>query len=128
MAVLLITKGPDAGRKFPLDGEITVLGRHGDCGICLTAKAVSRQHAQIVKADGGFQVEDLRSSNGTYLNGNRLTAHNRVTVTDRDAIVVGPYTFGLRALPTPASTEENLIIREQVDAVSVQQSGFGQDP
>jgi phosphoserine phosphatase RsbU/P len=128
MAVLLITQGPDAGRKFALEGDVSVLGRHTDCPICLTAKAVSRQHAQFVKTPGGFEVEDLHSSNGTFLNGNRLTAHNRVVVTERDTITIGPYTLGLRALPTPADTEANLIIREEVSAVSLHRSGYGQDP
>jgi phosphoserine phosphatase RsbU/P len=128
MAVLLITQGPDAGRKFALEGDISVLGRHADCPICLPAKAVSRQHAQIVKSAGGFEVEDLRSSNGTFLNGNRLTAHNRVVVTERDTLTIGPYTLGLRALPTPADTEANLIIREEVSAVALHRSGYGQDP
>jgi phosphoserine phosphatase RsbU/P len=128
MAVLLITQGPDAGRKFALEGDVAVLGRHADCAICLPAKAVSRQHAQIVKTQGGFEVEDLRSSNGTFLNGNRLTAHNRVVVTERDTITVGPYLLGLRALPTPADSEASLVIREEVNAVTLHRSGYGQDP
>jgi len=128
MAVLLITQGPDAGRKFALEGDLTVLGRQADCAICLASKAVSRQHAQIVKTLTGFQVEDLHSSNGTFLNGKQLAAHSRVAITDRDAIAIGPYTLGLRALPTPAATEANLVIREQINAVSLQDSVYGQDP
>ena len=127
MAILLITKGPDAGHKFPLEGEVIVLGRQQDCGICLPAKAVSRQHAQMVRTPAGFEIEDLDSSNGTFLNGSRLAVHNRVAIADKDTIGIGPYVLGLRALPTPAETEANLIIREEVSAVSLQQSGFGQD-
>src|SRR5438093_8623622 len=115
MAILLITQGPDAGRKYGLEGNVTVLGRQPDCTICLPAKAVSRQHAQIVKTPAGYQVEDLDSSNGTYHNGNRLAAHKRATLVDRDFFTLGPYTFSLRAFPTPASTEGSLIIREQVN-------------
>jgi phosphoserine phosphatase RsbU/P len=128
MAVLLIAQGPDAGRKYPLDGDVTILGRHVDCAICLPAKAVSRQHAQVVKAASGFQLEDLDSSNGTYLNGRRLAAHERTAVTEQDNIEIGPYTLCVRALPTPATTEDNLIIREKVNAVSLHESIYGQDP
>ncbi|HYV36281.1 MAG TPA: SpoIIE family protein phosphatase [Gemmataceae bacterium] len=128
MAVLLITQGPDAGREYSLDGDTTVLGRQPDCNICLLVKAVSRQHAQILKTPAGYQIEDLDSSNGTYLNGTRLTAHQRVAIGERDFVTIGPYTLSLRAMPTPASTEGNLIIREQVNAVGPPQSFYGQDP
>jgi serine phosphatase RsbU (regulator of sigma subunit) len=128
MAILLIVQGPDAGRKYPLDGPVTILGRQVDCTICLPAKAVSRQHVQIVKTGDGYALEDLGSSNGTYLNGNRLDAHKRTPLTDRDAFEVGPYVFSLRPAPTPATTEPNLIIREKVSAVAISQSVYGQDP
>jgi sigma-B regulation protein RsbU (phosphoserine phosphatase) len=128
MAILLIVQGPDAGRKYSLDAPLTILGRQADSAVCLPAKAVSRQHAQIVNNGVGFQVEDLDSSNGTFLNGTRLTAHTPVPLTERDTLEVGPYTFGLRPAPTPAVTEQNLIIREKVNAVSINQSVYGPDP
>jgi sigma-B regulation protein RsbU (phosphoserine phosphatase) len=128
MAILLIAQGPEAGRKYTLEAPITVLGRQADSAICLPAKAVSRQHAQIVSVANGFQIEDLDSSNGTFLNGSRLTPHTPVPITERDTLEVGPYTFGLRPSPTPTATEHNLIIREKVNAVSINQSVYGPDP
>ncbi len=128
MAILLITQGPDAGRKYSLEENVTVLGRQPDCTICLPAKAVSRQHARIVKTAAGFHVEDLGSSNGTFVNGAKLPVQSPMTVTERDIIEVGPYRFSVRALPTPAATEESLIVREKVNALSLQMSVYGQDP
>ena len=128
MAILLIVQGPDAGRKYPLEAPITILGRQADSAVCLPAKAVSRQHAQILRSDEGFQIEDLDSSNGTFLNGNRLVPNTPISLTERDTLEVGPYTFGLRPAPTPAVTENNLIIREKVNAVSINQSVYGPDP
>jgi serine phosphatase RsbU (regulator of sigma subunit) len=130
MAILQIVRGPDAGRKYTLDGtEITILGRQADCTICLPAKAVSRQHAQIVHTPDGYQVEDLDSSNGTFVNGTRLTPHSRVLLSDNDNFEVGPYTFSLHAtLPQPPESTENLIIREQINATGPNQSVYGQDP
>ena len=128
MAILLITHGPDTGRTFPLDGDVTVLGRQADSGICLPAKAVSRQHAQLHRTpEGGFQIEDLDSSNGTFVNGARLPPFTRQTLTERDTLEVGPYTFGLRPAPTQVPTEPNLVIREKVNAVALNQSIYGQD-
>jgi serine phosphatase RsbU (regulator of sigma subunit) len=126
MAILLIVQGPDAGRKYALDGPQAILGRQADCHVCLPAKAVSRQHAQIVSAPSGFEIEDLSSSNGTFLNGTRLAPRARVPLTERDMLEVGPYTLSLRPSPTPASTEPNLIIREKVNAVTLNQSVYGE--
>ena len=53
----------------------TTLGRQIDCHVCLAGKQVSRQHALILCDGGQHFVEDLGSSNGTYLNGNRLAPH-----------------------------------------------------
>jgi sigma-B regulation protein RsbU (phosphoserine phosphatase) len=128
MAILLIVQGPDAGRKYSLEAPLTVLGRQADSAICLPAKAVSRQHAQIISSGEAFQIEDLDSSNGTFLNGNRLSPNTPMPLTERDTLEVGPYTFGLRPAPTPAITEHNLIIREKVNAVSINQSVYGPDP
>jgi serine phosphatase RsbU (regulator of sigma subunit) len=126
MAILITLQGPDLGRKFPLEANPTVLGRQLDCHIVLDAKAVSRQHAQIRCEDGSFFVEDLRSSNGTYVNGTRITGG--VPLTEHDTLQVGPYLFALRTAPTPASTEANLVIREQVSAVASNHTLFRHDP
>src|SRR5205807_6036250 len=129
MAILITLQGPETGRKYPLDGSPTVLGRQADSAVCLPAKAVSRQHAQIVRVEGAFFLEDLDSSNGTFLNGNRLSPRVRVRLTEQDTFQVGPYLFGLRQGPggTPAP-EPNLVIREQLTVGPVNQSVYGQDP
>jgi phosphoserine phosphatase RsbU/P len=127
MAVLLVAQGPDAGHRYPLEGEVTILGRQSDCAICLPAKAVSRQHAKILQVNEGYQVEDLNSSNGTFLNGERLGPNRRVPLTERDRFEIGPYTFQLRPAPTAAATEANLIIREQVTAAPSGQNLYGPD-
>jgi serine phosphatase RsbU (regulator of sigma subunit) len=126
MAILVILQGPDVGRKFPLPPGVTVIGRQLDSPICLPPKAVSRQHAQIVCEGGVFFVEDLGSSNGTYLNGVRV--EGRQPLTERDTLQIGPYLFALRLSPTLTTTESNLIIRESISVASLSQSIPGQDP
>jgi serine phosphatase RsbU (regulator of sigma subunit) len=129
MAILITLQGPDAGRKYTLDTSPTILGRQADCSLCLPAKAVSRQHAQVVHADGSWFLEDLDSSNGTFLNGTRLSPRSRVRLTEQDTFQVGPYLFGLRQAPgaTPPP-EPNLVIREQLTIGLLNQSVYGQDP
>jgi DNA-binding winged helix-turn-helix (wHTH) protein len=61
-------------RRFGLrDGE-TVAGRDEACGIRLDDQSVSRRHARFLVKDGSVQVEDLNSTNGTIVNGRRLSA------------------------------------------------------
>src|SRR5262249_1618166 len=118
----------DAGRKYPLEGTATVLGRQFDCPICLTGKQVSRQHAQIVCRDSAYFVEDLDSSNGTFLNGKRIAPRAPLPFSERDTLQIGPYLFALRPSPTIATTEPSLVVREQVSVVGVTQSVCSQDP
>ncbi len=132
MASLITLQGPQSGRDYPLQEPATVLGRQADSAIHLPEKAVSRQHAQIVRADQDYFLEDLDSSNGTYLNGTRITPRLRVRLTERDTFQIGPYVFGLRPAPpqahTPPPVDPPLIIREQVNLHTVNQSVYGQDP
>jgi serine phosphatase RsbU (regulator of sigma subunit) len=128
MAILITLQGPDAGRKYPLEAAATILGRQFDSAICLSGKAVSRHHAQILFRDASYFIEDLESSNGTFLNGKRLPANAPVPLTERDILQIGPYLFGLRPDPQVASTESSLVVRQQVNARSIDQSVYGQDP
>jgi diguanylate cyclase (GGDEF)-like protein len=58
---------------FPLDADELTIGREGGCQIQLEDGSVSRQHCRLVRtADGSFQIEDLGSRNGTFVNGQRL--------------------------------------------------------
>lgn len=128
MAILLVLQGPEAGKKYPLEEPNTLIGRQFDSAICLTGKQVSRHHAQVVVRDAGYFVEDLESSNGTYVNGKRIPPHVPTPLSERDTLQIGPYLFGLRPAPTVASTEPSLVVRDQVNATSLTQSLYAQDP
>ncbi len=72
--LLLVEAAPvdgPAGRIVPLDGELTV-GRREPCDVTLRDDAVSARHARIARRNGAWQLEDLGSTNGTYLNGRRV--------------------------------------------------------
>lgn len=61
--------GPAMGRRYPLENSRYVLGRHPDCDIVLESGSVSRQHARISKSGSHFVLEDLKSRNGSFVNG-----------------------------------------------------------
>ncbi len=126
MARLVTLKGPNASREFTLDQDTMVIGRQTDSAICLESQAVSRHHARIVCQDGQFFIEDLGSSNGTYVNGARI--RERVPLTENDTLQLGPYLFGLRLPPASVASEEPVVIKGQISASASDHSFYGQDP
>jgi sigma-B regulation protein RsbU (phosphoserine phosphatase) len=128
MTILVTLQGPEGIQHYNLAKPVTVLGRQVDCTVCLSAKAVSRQHAQIFQDEETYYVEDLESSNGTFLNGERLPPRNRVPFTENDTLQIGPYVFALRPEPTITPTDEHLVIRDSISAMSLDHSVYGQAP
>lgn len=87
-ARLVFVEGAELlGVSLPLDGE-AVLGREAGCALRLPADDVSRRHARIAPADGGHVVEDLGSTNGTFVNGEAVTARR---LASGDRIRVGSF-------------------------------------
>ena len=68
-ALLVVKRGPNAGARFLLDQATTTAGRHPEADIFLDDVTVSRRHAEFRKNDDGkFEVVDVGSLNGTYVN------------------------------------------------------------
>lgn len=93
MAVLQALNGPDSGQKFTLPKGRAVLGRGPDCDVVLEAGAVSRQHAQILWIDGEYCVEDLKSRNGTFVNGLEVSGRQKLCDNDRIKICEALFSF-----------------------------------
>ena len=70
--VLIVKRGPNAGSKFFLDSDVTLVGRHPDSDIFLDDITVSRRHAEIRRNGEGFVLQDVGSLNGTYVNRDRV--------------------------------------------------------
>jgi FHA domain len=98
-AKLVIERGRSAGKQFPLCGEEMQIGRwDADGGIFPDVDLdaddpeakVSRRHARIVRRNGQYLIEDLGSTNGTFINrGRRLLPGDRQPLRDGDEIIVG---------------------------------------
>ncbi|MEL7266220.1 MAG: FHA domain-containing protein, partial [Planctomycetota bacterium] len=63
------------------EGEI-IIGRHPECEIIVEVGAVSRRHAKIIGSNGSFFVEDMKSRNGTFLNGQLVSGRMPLTAGD----------------------------------------------
>lgn len=60
------------GRSYQLLTP-TTLGRAAECDICIADQGISRVHARLRPLDYGLEIEDLKSTNGSFLNGQRIT-------------------------------------------------------
>jgi len=75
---ITIVQGPDRGKTFDVD-EPVVVGRGEDVDVVLLDERTSRRHARLAPAPGGgVEVEDLESTNGTYVDGARITGSRTV--------------------------------------------------
>jgi FHA domain len=78
---LRVSRGKQEGLTLPL-GETVKIGRAADCQLILDDDYVSTRHAQIVRTDSGYVVEDLGSTNGTYVNNERINTATPFGTTD----------------------------------------------
>jgi pSer/pThr/pTyr-binding forkhead associated (FHA) protein len=70
---LVITEGSLAGTTIALKGVAVTIGRANDSNLVLADDYASNRHARLVPGDGGWLVEDLGSTNGTYLDRTKVT-------------------------------------------------------
>jgi len=79
--------GPDIGRRIPLMSTQYIVGRDSEAGFVVSRSSVSRQHARLYTDEAGnWWVEDLSSTNGTFVNEARITAQQ---LTDADQVRFG---------------------------------------
>jgi pSer/pThr/pTyr-binding forkhead associated (FHA) protein len=85
---LVIEEGPRAGLTYVLGEGVTLAGRAEDVDIFLGDVTVSRHHARFIVDGSGLRVEDLGSTNGTYVNLTRLDAS---PLQAGDRLIIGKY-------------------------------------
>ena len=109
MAKLIVHRPDGAAEVFPLDRDRTTIGRRADNDLCLAYPPVSAEHAVIVTIGEDSFLEDLGSTNGTLVNGERIARH---FLRDGDVIDVGRLRIDYVAHdettlePTPETSEE----------------------
>jgi FHA domain len=77
---LIVTHGALAGTRVSLDGRPILIGRADDSTLVLDDDYASTRHARISFSDGDWFVEDLGSTNGTYLDRAKVTGPTRVPI------------------------------------------------
>jgi predicted component of type VI protein secretion system len=90
--VLELQDQPSNIRRITVRHDI-VIGRGSDCNLRLSAPQVSRRHCFLRVGRDSVSVTDLDSSNGTYVNGARITAGKRYDIADGSQLALGPIRF-----------------------------------
>jgi serine phosphatase RsbU (regulator of sigma subunit)/pSer/pThr/pTyr-binding forkhead associated (FHA) protein len=121
---LQVISGPLAGRTFKLDRETTIIGRNPESDIYLQPKSVSRKHAAITRRGDVFQLEDLGSTRGTFVNGQKLT--KPVLLEDGCTIQVGEllFTFSTRAIQIHEGSDEQSTVFAAIDVLTQSDRSF----
>ncbi|MCG8586584.1 MAG: ATP-binding protein [Pirellulales bacterium] len=111
MASLFVIQGRDQGTRFELEGKTIGLGRDASNPIQVHDTEVSRRHAELRHTpDEGIVLGDLRSSNGTFVNGRRVDRHPLHT---GDRIQVG------RTLLLFTDAEDNSSVRRAIEGIDI---------
>ncbi len=108
MASVTVIFAGQEQKTFELDKPRMVVGREPTCEIHIDNLGISRSHCAFVMKDEAYILQDLGSSNGTYVNGRKVTEH---FLNDSDEIIIGKYTLRFRntkqanAAPAPTAVE-----------------------
>ena len=100
-ALLVVKRGPNAGSRFLLDQATTSAGRHPDSDIFLDDVTVSRRHAEFRLGDNEFQVVDVGSLNGTYVNREPV---DTASLSNGDEVQIGKFRLVFLSAPRSGDT------------------------
>jgi pSer/pThr/pTyr-binding forkhead associated (FHA) protein len=92
---LVVTEGDKAGTEIALSGRQLTIGRAGDSDLIVDDEYASTHHAKLVFINGDWLIQDLDSTNGTFLDGQKVGTP--MTVSMNTQVRVGQTTFELRA-------------------------------
>ena len=107
---LIVSSGKSAGRSISLKRDKLLIGRSEDCDIRPLSEEVSRRHCAITVGPADVWIEDLKSRNGTFVNGKRIAPESRIELADGDIIRVGSLELRVaRATQTQVPGSESVV-------------------
>jgi len=101
---LIVEQGPWAGQELGLDRPAVLIGRGKESDLVLQEQGVSRQHARLQHSAEGWMLVDLGATNGTFVNGQQIPAHEPRLLKPGDRVTIGSSVLALKpraAAPAP---------------------------
>ena len=95
MSKLYVMNGPLGGRSFELEGDTINVGRSPDNDIQIKDSSISRNHLKILRKNNKYFIEDLRTTNGTFINGKRVSPGRAFEVKDGLPVIIGKVLISL---------------------------------
>jgi len=89
MLKLHIIEGPGKGKIYDLKKDTTSVGRSASCDVRINDRAISARHLKFIRTSEGVFLEDVGSTNGTYIKGELVIPGDRVPVGEGDPIAIG---------------------------------------
>jgi pSer/pThr/pTyr-binding forkhead associated (FHA) protein len=105
-------QGPRRQARLKLQGSFFVIGRTEPFAIFQDDPSISREHAVVVATDEGILVKDLGSSNGVFLNGERLGRYAEVPLSEADELLIGRTSLRLLTEEEQAEGEHVVVDRD----------------
>src|SRR5262249_13463792 len=136
-----LTEKGGATQRLDFESEEITIGRVDENDICLPKGNISKKHTKIVVKDGKIIVLDLKSTNGTYVNGKKLAGPQVITPSDK--VYVGDFIIsveppdyespaadgdGVDGPPTMAHVEEEATDQQYEGGDATRREGYPEEP
>ena len=99
---LLLSRERGESRRFPLTHDVVTMGRGEGCDLRIPLGDVSRKHCSLVRSDDGLMIQDIGSSNGTFVNGKKV---REAALRAGDQIRVGSLRFVVQIDGVPSEDD-----------------------
>lgn len=116
MAKLIVKKGEEATEEFLLEGEVVGIGRSEGNDILLSDLSVSRRHARVTREGERWFLEDLGSSNGTFIEGRKIEKEELIPGTE---FRIGKFSITFEEKKKPVADEEYTTIEKDREGTAV---------
>ncbi|MFP4324342.1 MAG: FHA domain-containing protein [Anaerolineales bacterium] len=113
--VLIILEGEQTGQRWTIDGDEFLIGRGATCNLVLPERQVSREHIRIYHENETYYLTDLRSKNGTWVNGEQLK-DSTVELHDGDEVSIA---LAVRLTYVASEATAPLMIEEQQNTAGI---------
>lgn len=102
---LIVNQGPRPSQEYELTNEVYVLGREAGNDLVIEDSQISRRHARLTRQGSSYLIEDLSSTNGTFVNGRRIAAPTLLSNGDKLGLADTVLLSVVAPMPTLGSDE-----------------------